>query len=115
MSPSRSIGRYEAAPVGGTRDGRPLKWAGGIDEIPFLASCEPPVAPCDAAEWHPRSMHPASIEGRSLDQNPRERPKNTDALPLASRSINGLSLISSGRLLYLADASSDHFDPIGRK
>lgn len=49
------------------------------------------------------------------DQKPRTKPTKIDAVPSLSCSTSGLSLISSGRMLYLAKPISVHFSPIGRK
>jgi hypothetical protein len=48
-------------------------------------------------------------------QKEREIPTNIEAVPVVSASINGLSLISSGRMLYLKNAIIDHFSPSGLK
>lgn len=48
-------------------------------------------------------------------QKPREKPMNTEAMPSESGSTSGLSVISSGRKLYSANAISAHFSPIGWK
>ena len=48
-------------------------------------------------------------------QNRRENPRNIIDVASVSGSTNGLAVISSGRLLYLNEAISDHFSPSGRK
>lgn len=40
---------------------------------------------------------------------------NIEAVPSVSGSMKGLSLISSGNMLYFTDAMTDHFSPIGLK
>ncbi len=61
------------------------------------------------------ARHVAALRERLPPQNRREKPMNSDAVPLVSGSMNGLFSISSGRLLYLRFPNTDHFSPSGRK